>query len=83
MREVAAETALMIGVMGLAGRRLLLAGRATGHHGTPWHQAGSIGPHAKAAPPRCENLHQERQQKYWKDRFKPAPQRFPPLFTSP
>ncbi len=80
MREVAEEAALVV-AMALAGRRLLLAGRAVGYDRTMCRRDGSIGLHRKAAPPLCKYLHQERQQKYWKDRSKPAPQRFPPLFA--
>ncbi len=72
MREVTEEAALVV-VMMLAERRLLVAGRAAGHDRTLCRRGKSIGLHRK--PARCENLHQESQQQYWNDRFKPAPQR--------
>jgi hypothetical protein len=78
VREVTEEAAL-VRVMMLAGRRLLPAGRATDRDRTLRRRGESIGLHRKAA--RRENLRQESQQKNWKDRFKPAPQRSPPLFT--
>src|ERR1700732_3812703 len=68
VREVTEEAALMIGVMGLAGRRLLPAGRAAGLDRTHRRRGESTGLHGKAS--RCENLHQESQQKYWKGRFR-------------
>jgi hypothetical protein len=82
VREVTEEAALVV-VMMLAGRRLLLATRAAGHDRTMCRRVGRSGLHRKAAPPLCKDLHQECQQKYWQDRFRPAPQRCPPLFTSP
>lgn len=66
VREVTEEAALVV-VMMLAGRRLLLAGRAAGHDRTMCRRGESSGLHRNAA--RCKNLHQECQQKYWNDRF--------------
>jgi hypothetical protein len=59
-----------VGVTRLAGRRLLPAGRAVGLHRTVRRPTENIGPHREAARARCENLHQDSQQKYWTGRFK-------------
>lgn len=81
LREVTEEAALM-GLMMLAGRRLLLAGHAAGSpHRTVWRPAGSIGPHGEAARARREKLHQESQQENWKHQFTPLPQNFLPSLT--
>ncbi len=73
LREVTEGAALM-GLTMRAGRRLMLAGRAAGHHRTVWHPTGNIGAHAEAASARCENLHQESQQENWQHQFTPLPQ---------
>ena len=64
VRDMTEEAALVV-VMMLAGRSLLLAGRAAGHDRTMCRGGGSTGLHRKAAPPLCKYLHQECQQKYW------------------
>jgi hypothetical protein len=68
------KQAALMRVMMLAGRRLLLAGRAASHHRTMWRPAGNIGAHAKTARARRENLRQESQQENWQHQFTPLPQ---------
>ncbi len=68
-----------MGMTRLAGRRLLLAGRAASHHRTVWRRAGGIGAHGKTVPARRENLRQESQQENWKHQFTPLPQNPPPF----
>jgi hypothetical protein len=63
-----------MGVTGLAGRRLLVAGRVVGLDRTVWRPAGNIGPHGETASARRENLRQESQQENWKYQFTPLPQ---------
>ncbi len=58
----------------LAGRCLLLAGRAASHHRTVWRPTGNIGPHAGAASSRREYLRQDSQQENWQHQFTPLPQ---------
>ncbi len=58
----------------LAGRRLLLAGRAARDDRTARRPGDGIGPHGKAARARREDLRQESQQENWKHQFTPLPQ---------